>query len=273
VSLTPCSRCARHVRTHERRCPFCGDGVPSAAARPVRLASLTRATVFYLGATAAACGSDPSASPPSAPLVVAQPPPSVTVAPAPASVVAVAPPSTVTSAAPPPITHAHHPHASDVLLGELSQVGLAPGVTEHEELPGQQGYGGPPFHDPALYGPSPDPVAPEPQIRGRVDVGAPTADDALDATALTHVLDTRRAYFRSCYERELRADPTLAGRLVVSFDVSTAGTIASCHVDTSTIASDAVAACVTHMFERLRIDPAPEGQAHVQVPITFSLAD
>lgn len=282
MALTPCSRCARHVRTHEPVCPFCGIGTPSPAAPPraARWTSLTRATVFYLGATAAACGSEPGGAPASTSVAAGPAPTSAT----PASVVAppseVAAPSEIpldpvvvpTDPSEPAPAAPHgsgHPHRSDTETArtELSHLdpdlhtvvgGTFPG---EGEFPGGQGYGTPPA-----------PYDIEPTHRGDAQLGdvMVSDSDAIDPGIVTRTLATRRAAFRSCYERELRNDPTLAGRVTVSFDVTTVGTTDACQADQNTFATDAIATCLTRMVQRLRFAPPPETAVHVQFPVTFT---
>ncbi len=65
MRLVACEGCARHVRTDEELCPFCGAGViaPTQALRPLP-GRLGRAAMFVAGAavvaaTATACGGTP----------------------------------------------------------------------------------------------------------------------------------------------------------------------------------------------------------------------
>jgi len=56
--LKPCGNCSRHVRTHERACPFCGEQL--ALSEPVEelrlLSRLDRNTMVALGAVLSAAG-------------------------------------------------------------------------------------------------------------------------------------------------------------------------------------------------------------------------
>lgn len=61
ASLLPCAACSRHIRHHERQCPFCGaERTPTARPRREGVMSreATRATLIALGLTVAgtACG-------------------------------------------------------------------------------------------------------------------------------------------------------------------------------------------------------------------------
>ncbi|RZO61924.1 MAG: hypothetical protein EVA89_10390 [Sandaracinaceae bacterium] len=67
MTLRPCSRCDRHVRP-DGPCPFCGGAIspgPERGPRVVR--QVTRALLFYGGATLGACGTPPPEPPPPAP--------------------------------------------------------------------------------------------------------------------------------------------------------------------------------------------------------------
>ena len=65
MSLAPCTSCARHVRTVEISCPFCGAGRVATAPPPPPMAGrLGRAAIMAFGVAGAlalgACGDDSS---------------------------------------------------------------------------------------------------------------------------------------------------------------------------------------------------------------------
>jgi hypothetical protein len=68
IKLHPCGACARHIRTDEAACPFCGAPVPEGfgpAARPKFSPPVSRAALLFVGAAAATgCGGSTSGSPP-----------------------------------------------------------------------------------------------------------------------------------------------------------------------------------------------------------------
>ena len=80
MRLVPCAGCRRHADATARSCPFCGAALEDVAPSPrVRVGRLTRAAIFYLGATVASVGcseppprEDPIAQPYGAP---PEPPP------------------------------------------------------------------------------------------------------------------------------------------------------------------------------------------------------
>lgn len=57
MRLVPCTGCRRHADALERACPFCGARLEAAAAPPRRrVGNLTRAAIFYFGASVASVG-------------------------------------------------------------------------------------------------------------------------------------------------------------------------------------------------------------------------
>jgi hypothetical protein len=57
-TFAPCAACARHVRTDDAACPFCGASCPERAAAPSRFPRVSRAALFAAGASLALAGCD-----------------------------------------------------------------------------------------------------------------------------------------------------------------------------------------------------------------------
>ena len=75
---------------------------------------------------------------------------------------------------------------------------------------------------------------------------------------------------RGCYERALRQNAMLQGRMTVSLRVDTSGTVCAARVSQDELHSGEVSSCVLTMF-RSRKFPAPKGGcADVSVPLSFS---
>ena len=56
MSFAPCPGCARHLRTSETLCPFCGQQVSSLVATPGTAARITRAATYAFTATMVVAG-------------------------------------------------------------------------------------------------------------------------------------------------------------------------------------------------------------------------
>jgi hypothetical protein len=81
----------------------------------------------------------------------------------------------------------------------------------------------------------------------------------------------RMPAIRQCYSRELRDDPTVAGRLEVSFSVQMTGQVNEVRVVEDTIGSPRMAECVTRVFAGMRrFSPGPEdGMVRFTYPLVF----
>jgi hypothetical protein len=74
---------------------------------------------------------------------------------------------------------------------------------------------------------------------------------------------------RSCYQKELKAHPDLAGKVVVKFRIAGDGSVASAAVVTSTLGSDAAVACIVAAVKQLKF-PAKGAVSNVSYPFIFS---
>jgi hypothetical protein len=105
----------------------------------------------------------------------------------------------------------------------------------------------------------------------RVRLGAPEVSgmraDAVERIATRHVQE-----LRFCYEQVLRGGASTAGRVVVSFTISPAGTLAEAPSSSgSTLESPALEACLRAAFGRWTY-PAPAlGEATVRYPLALSV--
>ena len=103
------------------------------------------------------------------------------------------------------------------------------------------------------------PVPPQPRI-GIGDVGNDVAN---------RVIRARAGLFRACYQKELARDPSLQGRLDVSFTVADDGRVSNAMAGGSM--GGAVSSCIQAQVNRLRF---PEGNAGTyRFPLTFMRGD
>lgn len=110
-------------------------------------------------------------------------------------------------------------------------------------------------------------------LRGRVEIGPVVRESGpgvLDGGDVIAVLRRRVSAPKSCYERELRTDPTISGRLQLRFTITPTGGVSSARATENTTRSDALASCATNVISRLRF-PAPEGgPVSYAFPLTFA---
>ena len=99
-------------------------------------------------------------------------------------------------------------------------------------------------------------------IRGRVNTGGLEEESgagAFDPNIVTRQIRARIRAIQTCYERELRNNPTLAGRVLVRFTIQTTGTVSGARATENSTGSPAVATCVVRTISRFRFNPGPEG--------------
>ncbi|AKF06445.1 AgmX/PglI C-terminal domain-containing protein [Sandaracinus amylolyticus] len=114
----------------------------------------------------------------------------------------------------------------------------------------------------------------ERQVRGRFrapsDVDDESGSGDFDPRVVIRMIQTRQSAIRACYERELRADPTLSGRVKISLTIQETGSVTGVRVVENTIGSDSVGSCVTRVVQGFRFNPGPEGgSVTYQFPFVF----
>ncbi len=80
-----------------------------------------------------------------------------------------------------------------------------------------------------------------------------------DASVVVSTIKTRIKAIQACYERELRRNPALAGKVTVEFTIQPRGNVTDAKVAGNTTGDDAVAQCVMETVQRFRFNPGPEG--------------
>ncbi len=107
-------------------------------------------------------------------------------------------------------------------------------------------------------------------VKTNIRVDEPTIEDGhADAAAIAREIRARRKAISACYERALKQQPTLAGKLVVRFSLSAAGTVTAVDIDEDTLGAPDVAACVRATALRWRFPALAEGPAALSFPFVF----
>lgn len=78
--------------------------------------------------------------------------------------------------------------------------------------------------------------------------------------------------FRYCYEKGLVKDPTLAGRVTMSFVISSDGSVIDVKA-TSTLSDNEVQTCIVAAFRKLSFPKPDSGVVKVTYPLLFATAD
>jgi hypothetical protein len=146
-------------------------------------------------------------------------------------------------------------------LNGLRPVGPASGkIATPQDLRGASG-----IHAPAAVGP----VA-EREVASRLKVDRPVIEGGqADLEAITREIRARRKAIAACYERALKQKPALAGKLVVRFTITAAGTISAVDVDDDTLGAPEVGGCVRALVLRWRFAPPAEAPVELSFPFVF----
>ncbi len=111
-------------------------------------------------------------------------------------------------------------------------------------------------------------------IRGEANMGGGDTtggEGTVDANAVARIIRGQLGGIRACYERELRNNPTLSGRLEMSFTIGTSGRITSISAGGPLASSSPpVGSCVSGRLRGL-VFPTPEnGSVEFSFPFTFT---
>lgn len=80
-----------------------------------------------------------------------------------------------------------------------------------------------------------------------------------DQSVVVRMITTRRSAIQACYERELRQNPTLQGRVVIAMTIQESGSVSGVRATENSTGSEAVASCVVRVVQGFRFNPGPEG--------------
>ncbi len=93
-------------------------------------------------------------------------------------------------------------------------------------------------------------------LKGGGDIGG---SGEFDAALVQRQIKQRLKSITRCYESELRKNPSLSGKVTVSFTIQERGNVTDAKASENTTGSPAVADCVTRTISRFRFNPGPEG--------------
>ena len=86
-----------------------------------------------------------------------------------------------------------------------------------------------------------------------------------DAALVVAMIKKRIGAIRACYERELKRNPTLAGKVTIEFTIQPQGNVTGVKVAANTTGDDSVGTCVKNAVGGFRFNPGPDGGS-----VTFS---
>jgi outer membrane biosynthesis protein TonB len=111
--------------------------------------------------------------------------------------------------------------------------------------------------------------AKEKKVSGVVKSEAPAVDGELDPNMVAKEVKSRLGAIKACYERALKRNPNLSGKVVIHWTITQAGTVSGVDVEQDTLGDAEVASCIKSLIARWRF-PAPSGgSVDVSFPFVF----
>ncbi len=103
------------------------------------------------------------------------------------------------------------------------------------------------------------------EIKGKVGTGSAdiVASSPEDTSSVQRTMKRYTGRVKQCYERELKGNPDLAGKVTVSFDIDTSGNVSGVQVAANTTGNDSLGECIKKVVARIRFVPPPEDDMEV----------
>jgi TonB family protein len=111
------------------------------------------------------------------------------------------------------------------------------------------------------------------KVSGQVSAATPEVDSAdVDRAALSRYIRDRLGAIRGCYERELKRNPSLKGKVVVRFNITPAGRAGDIRIEESSLGSPEVGNCIQGLMRSWIFPFKPPDEVPVQYPFLFTSA-
>jgi len=111
------------------------------------------------------------------------------------------------------------------------------------------------------------------KVVGQVKDSAPEVDSAdVDRNALARYVKARLRSIQNCYEKELKRNPSLKGKVVVRFTINSQGRVREIDVEENTVGSEAVGSCIKALIRTWSFPFKPSDDVPVAYPFVFSPA-
>ncbi len=110
-------------------------------------------------------------------------------------------------------------------------------------------------------------------VKGTVQVKKPSeafGTGVLDTNSIAKVVGRRKGAVKSCYEKQLKRNPKLAGKVKVQFTILESGRVGQARVVEDTTGDPAVGTCIANAMKRWRFPKPDGGSVTVAFPFVFA---
>ncbi len=112
-------------------------------------------------------------------------------------------------------------------------------------------------------------AATEKKVSGVVKSEAPAVDGELDPAMVAKEVRSRLGAVKACYERALKRNPNLSGKIIIHWTITQAGTVSGVDVETDTLGDAEVASCIKLLVSHWRFPAPAGGSVEVSFPFVF----
>ena len=113
----------------------------------------------------------------------------------------------------------------------------------------------------------------EATVRGGVSMQAPEVDSTdVDREKLAAYVRSRKGAIQQCYEKELKRNPSLKGKVVVRFSITPSGRTSDIDIEENTLGNEAVASCIKTTIRGWVFPFKPPSEVPVAYPFVFAPA-
>jgi hypothetical protein len=110
-------------------------------------------------------------------------------------------------------------------------------------------------------------------VRGGVSMQAPEVESSdVDREKLAAYVRSRKGAIQQCYEKELKRNPSLKGKVVVRFNITPAGRTSDIDIEENTLGNEGVASCIKTTIRGWVFPFKPESEVPVAYPFVFAPA-
>jgi outer membrane biosynthesis protein TonB len=116
----------------------------------------------------------------------------------------------------------------------------------------------------------------EKKVKGKASVGGGDevgGSGILDQGKVTKVVRRNMPALRNCYERALKKNPTLGGKISVKFTIGTNGRVTGAKATTDTVGDSSVTSCVIGKFRGFKFAKPEGGSVSYVYPIVFKASN
>ncbi|MCG5053737.1 MAG: AgmX/PglI C-terminal domain-containing protein [Myxococcales bacterium] len=121
----------------------------------------------------------------------------------------------------------------------------------------------------SIEGASTGSVGGEKSVKAVVSSAAPSVDGELDPSVVAKEVKLRLGAVKVCYEKSLKRNPSLSGKIVVFWTITPEGTVTGITIEQDTMGDSEVAQCIKKNIQNWRFTRPSGGSVEVSFPFVF----